>query len=375
MHERRGRDARAQRPTDSRRDGSKETHRSVIVSAPGKSSLLVVFVVVLAGEVAGDPHAVAMCRLARFIVVRPNLEAVAVGGARRPNASRSARRGATPSWSFVGDDARPCGSPLAARARRAVTRADNSYRGFPTRVASPKRGKHALQLPLSRVREHWWSVPRFEAQPSQLASHDATWARVRERTPSPRRERTARLASHRPLAEGTRAVAMRVKTAGGPRRPGATSLPERVGVAPRRRKVQFDDQRPGWDFHHERHREVQAHPRAGRGTRPARSRRVPFARRVPHSPCPPPSSRGSRPNRFCLGSRPRDAHFQIPPTTETTPPSSRRPRSSSSSPRTSPRHAPPLAGQSAGRISVRPGPRHPPRARQGGLRRPRRRAA
>lgn len=41
---------------------------------------------------------------------------------------------------------------------------------------------------------------------------------------------------------------MRVKTAGGPRRPGATSLPERVGVAPRRRKVQFDDQRPGWDF-------------------------------------------------------------------------------------------------------------------------------
>lgn len=52
----------------------------VIVSAPGKSSLLVVFVVVLAGEVAGDPHAVAMCRLVRFIVVRPNLEAVAVGG-------------------------------------------------------------------------------------------------------------------------------------------------------------------------------------------------------------------------------------------------------------------------------------------------------
>ena len=41
---------------------------------------------------------------------------------------------------------------------------------------------------------------------------------------------------------------MRVKKAGGPRRPGATSLPERVGVAPRRRKVQFDDQRPGWDF-------------------------------------------------------------------------------------------------------------------------------
>ena len=51
----------------------------VIVSAPGQSSLLVVFVVVLAGEVAGDPHAVAMCHSVRFVVVRPNLEA-AVGG-------------------------------------------------------------------------------------------------------------------------------------------------------------------------------------------------------------------------------------------------------------------------------------------------------
>lgn len=38
----------------------------VIASAPGKSSLLVVLVVVLAGEVAGDPHAVAI----RVVVVR-----------------------------------------------------------------------------------------------------------------------------------------------------------------------------------------------------------------------------------------------------------------------------------------------------------------
>jgi len=112
-------------------------------------------------------------------------------------------------------------------------------------------------------------------------------------------------------------------------------------------------------LHHERHREVQAHPRAGRGTRPARSRRVPFARRVPHSPCPPPSSRGSRPNRFCLGSRPRDAHFEIPPTTETTPPSSRRPRSSSSSPRTSPRHAPPSPVRAPGASPSAPVPATP----------------
>ena len=112
-------------------------------------------------------------------------------------------------------------------------------------------------------------------------------------------------------------------------------------------------------LHLERHREVQAHPRAGRGTRPARSRRVPSARRVPHPPSPPLSSRGSRPNRFCLGSRPHDSHFEIPPTTDPTPPTSRRPRRSSSSPRTSPRRAPPSPVRAPGASPSAPVPATP----------------
>ena len=204
--------------------------------------------------------------------------------------------------------------------------------------------------------KHWWSVPRFEAQPSQLASHDATWARVRERTPS----LASRGGPHDSVSPPTRRRDARGRDA---RQDSRRAAPAGRHLAPRARwrrtpQAQGAVRRPASrvGLHHERHREVQAHPRAGRGTRPARSRRIPFARRVPHSPCPPLSSRGSRPNRFCLGSRPRDAHFEIPPTTVTTPPSSRRPRSSSSSPRTSPRHAPPSPVRAPGASPSAPVP-------------------
>lgn len=49
-----------------RERGVRKGRTVVIASAPGKSSLLVVLLVVLAGEVAGDPHAVAI----RVVVVR-----------------------------------------------------------------------------------------------------------------------------------------------------------------------------------------------------------------------------------------------------------------------------------------------------------------
>ena len=111
---------------------------------------------------------------------------------------------------------------------------------------------------------------------------------------------------------------MRVKTAGGPRRPGRSSLPERVGVAPRRRKVQFDDQRPGWDFTTSDIGKFKLTPSRSRyasgafTARPVRAPRpslpvLPLLARVPTQP-------------FLSRLAPRDAQTLNPSTTETTPP-------------------------------------------------------
>ena len=158
---------------------------------------------------------------------------------------------------------------------------------------------------------------------------------------------------------------MRVKTAGGPRRPGATSLPERVGVAPRRRKVQFDDQRPGWDFTTSdigkfklTPEQVEVRVRRVHGASRSRAasltpRVLPLLARVPTQPF---LSRLAPPRR----ARPTGAA----PTTETTPPPRagqeaalpvQEPRQGTRRPRRSERRA---------HLRRRRSPRHPPRARQ-----------
>ena len=201
----------------------------------------------------------------------------------------------------------------------------------------------------------WWSVPRFSAAIA-APSHDARLARLARAHPPSRREedRTTRVSpsTRRRDARGRDARQESRRAAPAGRHP----LPERVGVAPPQAQgaVRRPASRVG--LHLERHREVQAHPRAGGGTRPARSRRVPYARRS-LTPVSSLSSRGSRPNRFCLGSRPH--YSQKSHRRPTPPPTSRRPRRSSSSPRTSPRRAPPSPVRAPGASPSAPVPAIP----------------
>ena len=168
--------------------------------------------------------------------------------------------------------------------------------------------------------KHWWSVPRFEAQPSQLASHDATWARVRERTPSLASRggpHDSRLTAHSPKGRARSRCASRQPAGRAGRAPPRS--PSALASHPAGARCSSTTSVPGGTS-----------PRATSGSSsspPSRSRyasgafwRVPFARRVPHSPCPPPSSRGSRPSRFCLGSRPRDARTKFHRRPDTPPP-------------------------------------------------------
>ena len=207
--------------------------------------------------------------------------------------------------------------------------------------------------------KHWWSVPRFEAQPSQLASHDATWARVRERTPSLASRggpHDSRLTAHSPKGRARSRCASRQPAGRAGRAPPRS--PSALASHPAGARCSSTTSVPGGTS-----------PRATSGSSsspPSRSRYAsgaftahPVRAPRPSLPVSSPSSRGSRPNRFCLGSRPRDAHFEIPPTTVTTPPSSRRPRSSSSSPRTSPRHAPPSPVRAPGASPSAPVPATP----------------
>ena len=208
--------------------------------------------------------------------------------------------------------------------------------------------------------KHWWSVPRFEAQPSQLASHDATWARVRERTPSlasrggphdsrltahsPKGRARSRCASRQPAGRAGRAPprspSALASHPAGARCSSTTSVPG--GTSPRATSGSSSSPPSRSRY---ASGAFTAHPvRAPRPSLPVSS---PLLARVPTQPF---LSRLAPPRRAFDGN-PTDDRDHTP--------SSRRPRSSSSSPRTSPRHAPPSPVRAPGASPSAPVPATP----------------